>query len=114
MLDKLDAVVKRYERKDFSPEEFIRHYEDLAHLIDNVDGFPPLSEEDRRTVIERSLGDREVYPDSPAFLLDDDDRRERIESAYEEIKPMFWGVRVPLSECCTKVVNWLEANPLRP
>lgn len=113
MLDKLDSVVKRYDRKDFSPEEFVRHYEDLAHLIDNVDVFPPLSEEDRTTIIGKSLGDREVLPNSPALLLEDDDRREQLEAAHEEIRPMFWGDRVSLKECCAKIIEWLEENPLK-
>ena len=114
MLDKLDSVVKRYDREVFSPEEFVRHYEDLAHLIDNVDEFPPLSDDERTTVVEKSLGDREVLPTSPAFLLQEDYRREQLEAAHREIGPMFWGDRVPLSECCAKVVTWLEENPLKP
>ena len=38
-------------RQDLVPEEFIRHYEGLAHLIASVDEFPPLTSETRQEVI---------------------------------------------------------------
>jgi len=112
MADKLDSVTKRYLRDDFKPEEFVRHYEDLAHLVDSADTFPTLSNDDRKAIIEQSLGSQDISASSPAFALDDDDRRKELERAHREIGPMFWGERIPLDTCCEKVSKWLEENPL--
>ncbi len=113
LMDKLDSVVKRYGREDFVPEEFIRHYEDLAHLIAGVDEFPPLTSEMRQEVIANCLRGREIHPGDPAFVLDDADRRSELQVAYRDIEPMFWGTRVPLEDCCERISNWLTENPIR-
>ena len=113
LMDKLESVVKRYAREDLVPEEFIRHYEDLAHLIASVDEFPPLTSEVRQEVIANCLRGRKIHPDDPAFVLDDADRRSELQAAYRDIASMFWGTRVPLEDCCERIAKWLTENPIR-
>jgi hypothetical protein len=113
MMDKLESVVKRYARAELVPEEFIRHYEDLVHLIASVDEFPPLTSETREEVIVNCLRGREIRPDDAAFVLDDADRRSELQAAYRDIESMFWGTRIPLEDCCKRIAKWLSENPIR-
>ena len=112
LMDKIDSIVKRYERDDFAPEEFVRHYEDVGHLLANVSRFPALSDEIRAEVVEHCLRNRKVRPDDGAFTLTDPDRRFRLLAAYHDIEPMFWGPRIPLDECCQRIGSWLTQNPI--
>ena len=112
LIDKLESVVKRYARERFAPEEFIRHYEDLAHLILRIDQLPALTAEEKRDVVAQCLGEREIRPDDAALVLGDPRRRVQLESAYSDIAPMFWGERVPLRTCCERIAGWLNENPL--
>ena len=113
LVDKLESVVKRYAREELVPEEFIRHYEDLARLIASVNEFPPLNSETRQEVIANCLRGREIHPRDPAFVLDDADRRSRMQTAHHDIESMFWGDRVPLEDCCERIAKWLTENPIR-
>jgi hypothetical protein len=105
LIDKLDAIVKRYARPEFLPEEFIRHYEDAAHLIGNWERLPPLAEDVRQDVATRILGTRTLRPDDPAFVLEDEDRRRRLEVAHADIGPMFWGERISLDDLTPPIVG---------
>jgi len=112
LVDKLDAIVRRYPREDFAPEGFIRHYEDIVRVIGAEASLPTLTDTERGEVVEECLRGRVVEPDNAAFTLEDEARRETLMQAYEAIAPMFWGDRVALEDCCETIQTWLEGTPL--
>jgi Nucleotidyl transferase AbiEii toxin, Type IV TA system len=107
LVDKLDAIGKRYARPDFAPETFVRHYEDAAHVISRLGSLPPLTDPEQAEVI-RECAAGPLLPNNPAFVVDDVKRREMLETAHAEIAPMFWGERLSLTECCGAIRTWLD------
>ncbi len=114
LIDKLDSVSKRYAREVFAPEEFARHYEDLAHLIEAAGQFPQLKDETKQEIVNNCLKGREIHSTDSAFELRDAKRRSALEAAHREIDPMFWGPRISIEDCCARIVKWLTKNPIGP
>ncbi len=114
LLEKLDAMSRRYKRAAIEADSFVRHYEDAAQIIRAFDALPHLD----MTLAELAqdmLAQKDIAamptPAEPALHLADADKRARLERAYEKIAPMFWGPRIPLDEACEVVRNWLERFP---
>lgn len=111
LLEKIDAMAKRYNREDMEPDSFIRHYEDAAWIIRAEERLPEM--EMSVTALARDMlkrGDIAGLPDcnEPALVLDDATKRTEINHAYEKIAPMYWGPRIPLDEACTTIRDWLD------
>lgn len=110
LIDKLDAISRRFSRDEPEFPSFIRHYEDAACIIQAIEGLPPLaqgSSELLQAMIDE--GDVKGPPcvDDPAFTLEGNPYRDQMEAGYLDIEPMFWGDRLPLEECCALIRAWL-------
>lgn len=117
VLEKLDALMRRYRRDPIEADGFVRHYEDIAQIIRSFDELPE---------IEMSLGDLAMdmlaekdlggIPTSnePALVLDEPDKRRAVEEAYAKIAPMFWGERIPLDEACRIIRDWIAEQDWSP
>lgn len=110
LIEKLDAMARRYGRDEMEADSFVRHYEDAAQIIRGADRLPEMP----MTVvvlIAEMLGAKEIgaapRPDEPALLLADAGKRAAVERAYEKIEEMFWGPRIPLDEACLDIRQWL-------
>lgn len=44
LLEKLDALSRRYARQTIEPDSFVRHYEDAAHIIRSLDRIPAIAQ----------------------------------------------------------------------
>lgn len=113
LLEKLDAVAKRYSREPMEAERFVRHYEDAARIVRTLDRIPSI----RVSVVELAKEmvdgkDIAAYPSAsdPSLLLGDPDRRVVIERAYAGIEPMFWGPRIPLDDACRTIRDWVASS----
>jgi hypothetical protein len=111
LLEKLDAIARRYERDPMEADAFVRHYEDAAQIIRAVEKLPDtelsvveLAQDMVATNDIRAL----PSPDEAALQLADPDKRQTIDSAYTRIAPMFWGPRIPLDEACSEIRAWLR------
>ena len=111
LLEKLDAMARRYDRELMEPDSFVRHYEDAAHIIGAADRLPPIP----MVVTELAadmLAQRDIAAlpnaDEPALLLDDPARRAGLERAWGAISPMFWGSRISLARSCDIIRAWIE------
>lgn len=117
LLEKLDAITRRYPRDPFPANGMIRHYEDAAHIIQRVDQLPPLPDGASITTLATDLLHhrhvrRPITADDPAFTLSDPIREQALEAAHTAIAPMFWGPRLSLRDACTTIRNWLiHARP---
>jgi hypothetical protein len=111
LLEKLDAMARRYCREPLQPSSFVRHYEDVAQIIDAASTLPACGMELAALVSEMiATGDltRSPSPDEPALRLSDPVKREAIQRAYAEIAPMFWGPRMGLDDARASIMRWLE------
>ncbi len=113
LIEKIDAIIRRYDRDPFNPAPFIRHYEDAAHIIRVIDGIPPLETPAYDLLMDMS-DEKQIrkLPTSQdaAFLLDDSDKLEALLYHHEVISPMFWGDRLTLEDACTVIREWIQTE----
>jgi len=113
LLEKIDAISRRYLREPFEPDSFIRHYEDAARIVESLPDLPAL-EVGPRALATEMLGAKQLArrpaADDPALTLADAAKRRELELAHESIAPMFWGSRHSLAEACEIVRRWLLVN----
>ena len=78
LLEKLDAISRRYPRIPTAAPSFIRHYEDADRIIGQADRFPPLGTTIAaladEMLAEQQIAARPLDHD-PAFTLADTDAR---------------------------------------
>jgi hypothetical protein len=112
LLEKLDALSRRYGRDKIEADTFVRHYEDAARIVRALDRLRP-SEIPARTLADEMLAQKDLAAlpsaDDPSLLLDDSGKRAAVEQAYVRIAPMFWGPRIPLDEACRTLRDWVAA-----
>jgi hypothetical protein len=111
LLEKLDALSRRYNREVIEADGFVRHYEDAARIIQALDRLPPI-ETTALALAEEMLAEKGIAAlpsaDDPS-LVDDREQRASVERAYAKIAPMFWGPRIPLDEACATIREWVGA-----
>lgn len=113
LLEKLDALARRYARDPIEPDGFVRHYEDVAHIIRALRGLPKTAQTPRALADEMlAEGDLATMPSEhePALLREQVGRRAAVERALARISPMFWGPRIPIDEACVTTRDWILAN----
>jgi hypothetical protein len=110
LLEKLDAMARRYGREEIDADAFVRHYEDAAQIVRAAKELPDAgmtaAELAQDMLREADIGVVPT-PDEPALRLADREKRAAVELAYRKIAPMFWGPRIPLDEACAVIRGWL-------
>jgi hypothetical protein len=113
LIEKLDALSRRYAREKLEPDGFARHYEDAAHIIRSLASLPA-APQSPRALADEMLGEKALaaipIPDEPALMLDDASRRTAVEQALARIQGMFWGPRIPVDEACATIREWVRGN----
>jgi hypothetical protein len=112
LIEKLDAVQRRFPREDREPADFVRHYEDAARIID-AGALPPLEGYDSvRALADEMVQQRQIAElpaaSGPAFSPDGGARWAAIDRAHAEIGPMYWGARVELRRACEIFRAWMN------
>lgn len=113
LLEKLDAIARRYNRAKIEPDGFVRHYEDAAHIIrslDRIHAAPQSARELAGDMLRQNDIEALPSPDEPALCLDDRDRRDAVDAALAKIDPMFWGARIPIDLACVTIRQWIREN----
>lgn len=112
LLEKLDALSRRYNREAIEADGFVRHYEDAARIIGALDRLPSI-ETTALALAEDMLAEKGIAAlpssDDPSLTLDDLEKRASVERAYAKIAPMFWGPRIPLDDACATIRAWVGA-----
>lgn len=110
LLEKLDALARRYNREVIEPNGFVRHYEDAARIIEALDRLPATATS-ALTADMLARKDIAALPraDDPSLRLDGPKKRVSVERAYAQIAPMFWGPRIPLGDACATIRAWVGA-----
>jgi hypothetical protein len=112
LLEKLDALHRRFPNTKAAPQTFVRHYEDAARLALGAGTLPPLEGyADVRALAGEMLTQRQLggmpSADDVALLPRDDARWGSIRSAHDAIAPMFWGPRIAIDEACDAIRGWV-------
>lgn len=113
LLEKFDALSRRYAREPIEPDGFARHYEDAAHIIRSLDRLPAI-EQSPRALADDMLREKDIATlpsaDEPALLLSDAERRAAVDRALARISTMFWGPRIPVDDACATIREWIRGN----
>lgn len=115
LLEKFDALHRRFPNDDVEPATFVRHYEDAARIIAASRGRPPLKDHaDPHTLAAEMLAKKQIaaLPASsdPALAPADGPRWESLRKAHTAIAHMFWGPRLSLEEACEEMRVWAKAT----
>ncbi|MFM9059985.1 MAG: nucleotidyl transferase AbiEii/AbiGii toxin family protein [Planctomycetaceae bacterium] len=112
LLEKLDALSRRYGHETIEADSFVRHYEDAARIVRMLDTLPPC-EISARTLADDMLVQNDIAAlpsaDHQSLVLDKPAKRAVVAQAYARISPMFWGPRIPLDEACGTLREWVAA-----
>lgn len=115
LLEKLDAIQRRFPRPEVPATTFVRHYEDAARVIEAAKTLPALDGyADTRTLANDMVELRQIAalpdPGCEAFAPLAGARAEELRRAYDAIAPMYWGPRQTLNEACRLIREWSEAH----
>jgi hypothetical protein len=115
LLEKLDAINRRFHRSETAAAAFVRHYEDAARIIAAETSLPAIEGFDSvRTLAEDMLAQRQIraIPSATdkALLPDGSDRWTEVERAHDAISAMFWGERLRLADACTGISTWIRSR----
>ena len=109
--EKLDAIVRRWEREELPTGAFVRHYEDAARIIHALPGLPSLLQAPAQ-LLDEMLEARQIRrpfrTDEPPFCLPDHPRTEELRRSWNSINGLFWARRIPLEQTCVMIRGWLE------
>jgi hypothetical protein len=113
LLEKIDAVSRRWSRGDLPARAFVRHYEDAASIVEALPTLPPVPG-GLEVLVAEMLEERQLrvrpWVDDPAFVLAPGERTDEVRAAWEDLRPLFWGARVPLDEAGRRVRRWILAE----
>jgi hypothetical protein len=109
LLEKLDAVTRRFPRAVTDAAGFVRHYEDAARIISGLDALPPL-EVSARGLAEEMVREKQVRglvsPRDPALEPGSGEAWDALRRAHADIQMMFWGERLELEAACEQIRGW--------
>lgn len=110
LLEKIDAISRRYAREPLDPDSFIRHYEDAARIVRSLSELPALGV-DAAALAAEMFRERQIArapsADDPAFVLADPAKRRELLRTHASIAPMFWGERYSLEDACAILREWM-------
>lgn len=109
LLEKIEAIGRRFLRDPFVPADFIRHYEDAARIAASDAVF---AEARLRTLLDEMREARDIrdWPPQDHVAFDpraDEQRWAGVEDAWQAIGPLFWGDRIPLDRCADAIRDLL-------
>lgn len=118
LIEKLDAIMRRFTMEDRDPVKFVRHYEDAAHIIQVAKGLPPMDGFECIEALVLEMRDEKQIkripdPMDPGFNPDDSPRWSGIRSAHKSIQPLFWGPRLSLEEATATIRAFLAGLDFR-
>lgn len=112
LIEKLDAIAKKFERDRMDAVGFVRHYEDCAHIIEQMEGLALPDGQSVRALAQEMHEEKQIAampdPRAPCLRPVDDDKWRELTQASQRIDSWFWGDRPSLADCCTQIVAFIE------
>jgi hypothetical protein len=110
LIEKLDAVHRRFHRTELQARGFVRHYEDAARVILAERGLPALPS-DLSDLVQVMLSNREIRelprPDCDCVRPDFTERWREVGREFDATSSMYFGPRLSLAEACQTISSWL-------
>jgi hypothetical protein len=108
LLEKLDALHRRFPKDHIDPASFVRHFEDAARIIDAEGTLAAMTDyTDLRALAKEMLASKQLasMPSAMdgAWSPAESPRWTATRAAYAAIAPMFWGNRIALDLACQKI-----------
>jgi hypothetical protein len=115
LLEKLDALHRRFPNDKVVPAAFVRHYEDAARLIEGRAKLPPLDGYDNvRALADEMLAQKQIVAmpsaTDPALGPANDARWTGIRNAHGTIDSMYWGPRLSVEDATATIRAWVTAE----
>ena len=113
LLEKLDAITRRWPRSDLPGRAFVRHYEDAASIISALPSLPAVPgglDALLTDMVEHRQLRGPADADDPAFVLARGERSDDVGGAWVELAPLYWGKRVALGEAAASIRAWVAKN----
>lgn len=115
LLEKLDAIHRRFPNEKVVPAAFVRHYEDAARLIEGSAKLPPLEGyANVRELADEMLTQKQivVMPSAtdPALGPANGARWTAIREAHGTIDSMYWGPRLCVEDATATIRAWVAAE----
>jgi hypothetical protein len=112
LLEKLDAIQRRFPSENHPAQTYVRHYEDATRLALAAERLPALDAYGSvRALALEMLSKRQLMalPSAadPSLNPAPDDRWTELQRAHDAIGPMFWGERTSLKEACRVLRDWI-------
>lgn len=112
LIEKFDAIAKRFERDEMDAAGFVRHYEDAARIIENASDLALPGGVSVRQLAREMREMRQIAaipsPTASCFRPTADDRWNALARASERIDSWFWGDRLSLADCCARIAQFIE------
>lgn len=112
LLEKLDAITRRFPRAVTDAPAFVRHYEDAARIIGGLEALPPL-EVSASALAEEMLREKQVrkfaLSTDPAFAVGAGEAWDALRRAHIDIQMMFLGERLDLKTACDRITRWVAS-----
>ncbi len=112
LIEKLDAIARRFEHDAMDAAGFVRHYEDAARIIETADDLALPNRISVRELAGEMYEKRPIAaiptPMASCFCPSDDNKWSKLARAWERIDSWFWGDRRSLPDCCAKIVRFVE------
>ncbi|NTV73649.1 MAG: nucleotidyl transferase AbiEii/AbiGii toxin family protein [Holophaga sp.] len=112
LLEKLDAIGRRFQAGT-DPAQYVRHFEDVAHIIQAEASLPRL-DDTAAGLVGEMLAQHQVrqvpMAMDPAFLPGSGAAWASVRSAYQAIAPMFWGKRLELEDAAETIRSWISRS----
>lgn len=111
LLEKLDAISRRFDRTPMAPATFVRHYEDAASIIASA-SLPQLEGMTVRELAQEMADQRQIVSvprsNDPSFDLSSVHQLADLQRAHGALSSMYWGPRRTVEECCDVIRHWLD------
>jgi hypothetical protein len=113
LLEKLDAISRRFARTPMVPATFVRHYEDAAAIIASK-SLLPLEGMTVRELAEEMTEKKQIVAvprsDDPAFGIASSDALAVLRRAHGALSAMYWGPRRTVEACCDLIRQWADQS----
>ena len=115
LVEKIDALQRRFARQDLDPASYVRHFEDAANIIQSDSRISAPQDYARVCdLVEDMLARGQIKnsPDKnhPAFAPTAGTLWDAVRSAHAEIHCMYWGPRLSLEEACAEIREWASES----
>jgi len=113
LIEKIDALQRRFLRPDLTPVAFVRHYEDAARIVRAEPLLEPLpGGVTCRALATSMLAEHQIRAlprvDHPAFADLDTAQSAHVHAAYRALDPLYWGPRMTLIEAAQTIQAWIR------